>query len=160
MKRPDEGFRIPRGVLGLSPFGALEMVVTKSPAWAELLQPLQHLNAQDPTTKQSSLSSAPGAGELSTRSSPLWRLYKLLWGEGIFYLLPITIMESLERSAALATEEASFGLKGDPRGGPCLVIILRDSILLFNSFGGHCSSDHLCLPSLQWLMAQPMTISV
>lgn len=65
-------------------------------------------------------------------------------------------MESFEPSLSLPTEEASFDLRGDPRGGPCLVIILYDSIPLYNSFGGHCSSGHLYLPPLRWLMAKPM----
>lgn len=43
-------------VLPLTLFGHLEMIFSHSPAWPEFLQSPPHLDAQDPTTRQSTLS--------------------------------------------------------------------------------------------------------
>lgn len=70
-----------------------------------------------------------------------------------------TRMELYKPSAALPTEEASFGLGGDPTGGPCLVIIPYGSIPLDNSL---VATAHLVIFTFpfQGLMGQPVMTSV
>lgn len=132
------------------------MVFTKSPAWDELLQSSNIWMPKIPSPGKAPSSAQrlePGSSPPGpARSSGCASCYGRRYVPGV----EETITESLECSVALPTEEVYFDLRRAPRGGPCLIIILCGSTLLFDSFGGHRSSGHLCLPSLQWLMAQPM----